>query len=621
MAINNTAQGLKAQIEQEIRQYTTELVNVGEAYDYSQYKLVRRITLFESHTYPTGKFDSQGNYKYWYDGISSRISNEVKNIDFDTKDIQVYDDPQKNVGMTLPAWRTLAVLLTNLKLAEYLRETGQDEEINSAIEEGSGWGNIAWKKVGKSYERVDLKNFYVINQTARNLSETPVIERHPMQASDLRAMSGKWDNVKEVLEKMKCNTYKAAIQDVERDTTTPSYEIFERNGEVCVKDLKDANGDEVEEGDEDKYVFAKVIAAGKSTQSGVAIKYLMFCQDVPGKDNSDIYEEFHRGPFKGKWFREGMYELLFDLQVRLNQIGNQIAQGLELASKIILRSKDKLIINNILTDLKNGDVIRSEELEAINLSMPGFAQLVTDWNTVQQQMNDVANSSPIVTGEGLPQRMPFQIAALLNQNSNKLFDFIRQKLAIPFTHIFEKWIVPELVKDLSAKEILRLTGDEDMLERVREMIVDDWYVSNLLAIGPHGEQIGDFLKQQQLTALRKRPQLLMNGLKKVFKDFKPSVSCVITGENSTLPQDLQTISSFIQLETDPIRRTALIELAMKKKGIDIASLPKSQPMPPGQPNQQQPGQPQQTAAPAQPGPQPSPSMFKGAQPAAPAGAV
>lgn len=572
--IDNTASSLKSQIEKEIRQYTTELVNVGEAYDYSQYKLVRRITLFESHTYPTGKFDKQGNYKYWYDGISSRIANEVKNIDFDTKDVKVYSDRQKD---------DLPVLITNLRLKEYLRETGQDEEFNSAVEEGSGWGNLVWKQVGKTYERVDLKNFYVINQTARELCETPVIERHQFSSSDLRAKIGIWDNVKDVLEKCKSDSFKSQIQSSAKDTTVPYYDIYERNGEVCLKDLKEVHGETPVDGDEDKYVFAKVItAATNGTSAGATIEYVLFAEELKGKTNEDLYQEFHRGIYKGKWFREGLYELLFDGQVRLNQIGNQIAQGLELASKLILFTEDKLIVQNIMSDMKNGDIIRAKNLQAVNLALPGFAQLVEDWNTTQQLMNDIANSSPIVTGEGMPQRMPFQVAALLNQNSNKLFDYIRQKLAIPFSHIFTKWQIPEFIKDMTAKEILRLTGDAKMLDRVYEMIVDDWYVSNLIAIGPHGQDVADFLKQQQLDALKKRPQLLMKGLKQVFKDFKPSVSVVITGENSTLPEDMQTYSTFIALEQDPIRRTALIEQAMTKKGIDVASLPKSPPMPQGQ---------------------------------------
>jgi hypothetical protein len=562
---------LAEQMEDEIRQYTTELVNMGEVFDYSQFKLVRRITLFENHNYPTGKFDSQGNYKFWFDGISSRIANEVKNIDFNTSDVKVYSDRKND---------DLAVLITNLKLDQYMRETGQDEEFNSAVEEGSGWGNVVWKKVKKGYERVDLKNFYVINQTAPTLEKTPVIERHQLTASDLRKKIGVWDNVEEVLENCKSDSFKAQIQSAGKDTTVPYYDVYERNGEVALADLKRAQGDTPTEKDEDIYVFAKVIGAGtKGQATGTSIEYLLFVEELGKKSNEDLYLEFHRGPYKGKWFREGLYELLFDPQVRLNQIGNQIAQGLELASKTILFSEDKLIVQNIMTDMKNGDIVRAKNLQALNLAMPGLAQLIEEWNIIQQMMNDIANSSPIVTGEGMPQRMPFQVAALLNQNSNKLFDFIRQKLSIPFTELFERWAIPELVKDLSTKEILRLTGDAKMLDRIMQMVVDEWYVQNLVAFGPHGQEAGDFIKQQQLDALKKRPQLLMASVKQVFKDFQPSVSVVIAGENSTLPQDMQTLSTFIQLEQDPVRRSAMIELAMSKKGIDVASLPKSPPMP------------------------------------------
>lgn len=568
--INNEASELKSQITQEIKQYTTEVVNIGEAFDYSQYKLVRRITLFESKTYPTGKFDKQGNYKFWYDGISPRIANEIKNIDFDTKDPKVESDRQKDA---------LPVLIVNLKLDEWLRQNGMAEEFNATVEEGSGWGNFVLKNVKKRFERADLKNFYVINQTAETLKESAVIERHQMSAADLRAKIGVWDNVKDVLEQCKTDSYKAQIQSVAKETTVPFYDVYERNGDVCVADLKKAQGKEVEDGDHEKYVFAKVIgAATNSTATGTTIEYLLFAEEMPGKTNEDLYEEFHRGPYKGRWFREGLYELLMDGQVRLNQIGNQIAQALELGSKIILQTPDKLIIQNILSDMKNGDIIRTSRLEQVPLVSAAVQQLIAEWNIVQQHMNDIANSSPIVTGEGMPQRMPFQVAALLNQNANKLFDFIRQKLAIPFTVMFEKSLIPDLIKELSAQEILRLTGDGKMMDRLYDMIVEDWYVSNLIAIGPHGQDVADFLKQQQLAALKKRPHLLMTSLKQVFKDFKPSVSGVITGENSTLPQDMQTFSTFIALEQDPIRRTALIELAMSKKGIDVAALPKT-PMP------------------------------------------
>jgi hypothetical protein len=583
--IENTASGLKGQIEREIKQYLTETVSVGGNFDYSQYKLTRRIALFENHVYPSGKFDSQGNYKYWFDIQTPRIDGEVKNIDFNSRDVKVYS-PRKS--------DELPCIITNLKLAEWMRENGQAEEINSAIEEGAGWGNVLWKKVKKTYERVDLRNLYVINQTAECVDETPIIERHQMIQSDLRAMSRVWDNVKDAIEKCGTETYKATADGQAKDSTTPHYNVYERNGEFSVKDLKEVHGEKPADGDEDKFVFGKVIAVGTvATDGGVTIDYILFAKDMPGKSNSDIYEEYHRGRYKGRWFREGLYELLFDVQVRANEIGNQIAQGLAFAAKKIGRSKDKLIIQNVMTDMRNGDIIRSEDLQWLDMRMDGFDQLANEYNRLIQIANAIANSQEIIQGQQLNAGTPLGLGQLYDQNANKLFTFIRQKLAIPFAAIFDKSLIPQFVKEMQAEDVLRLTGDADMLKRLIELVVEDWYITNLVAIGPHTLDQAQALKQQKVEELTKRPQILMKGVGDLFKDFAPHAFVDITGEGLNLNADLQTLSSFAQLEADPVRRSAIVELMARKKGLDFASLPKSPPMPP----------PGMTPSPMQPMPQ------------------
>jgi hypothetical protein len=556
---------LAKQMEAEISDYLTKTVNLGDNINYSQHKLVRRITLFESKTYPTGKFDKQGNYKGWYEVTSPRIEAEIKNIDFDTKNIEAYTP--RPIDET-------ANLITNLKVREWLRDNGQAEELNSAIEEGAGWGNVVWKKVKGGYERVDLKNFYVINQTAKTLNETPAIERHQMSQTDLRGMDqSKFQYVKEVIEKCGKNAYKSDANVVEQDTTTPYYMIFERNGEVCVKDLKIYRGEPVLDGDESRYTLAKVIAAGvEGAGSGVKIKYVMYAQEMA----KSPYKEYHRSRYRGRWFCEGLYEILFDIQVRSNEIGNQIARGLEWASKTIFTDEDKLIVQNIMTDMKNGDVIRSKDLRQVEVRMQGLDQLIAEWNRLMSLANELANSREIVQGDSLPSGTPFRLGLLQNVNANKLFDFIREKLSIPIREIFEEWIIPSLIKDLKAEEVLRLTGDSDMLRRMQDMIVENWYVNNLIAIGPHTKEEADALKQAKRDELKKRT-LFIKEFAAALEDYRPRVSVIITGENIDLQSKLQTLGTFIQLETDPVRRSFLIEKAMRMAGVDTGDLPRSTP--------------------------------------------
>ena len=71
----------------------------------------------------------------------------------------------------------------------------------------------------------------------------------------------------------------------------------------------------------------------------------------------------------------------------------------------------------------------------------------------------------------------------------------------------------------------------------------------------------------------------MKQVGQFFEDFEPHVFVDITGEGLNLNADLQTLSTFAQLEQDPVRRQAIIEVMARKKGLDFGSLPKSPPAP------------------------------------------
>jgi len=193
--------------------------------------------------------------------------------------------------------------------------------------------------------------------------------------------------------------------------------------------------------------------------------------------------------------------------------------------------------------------------------------------------DQLANSYEVVTGESSPSGTPFRLAAQQNLNANKLFDFIREKLSIAFQEVIEEWILPTLLKDLKTKEILRITSDSGVLNRYYEVIVDNWYVRNLLSFPPHDDEMAKELKMDKFQELMQNKEAVVDLEKEMWKDFKPRVRVTITGENYNLAAELDTLNSFIQMEQDPVRRTALIEMAMLKKNIDVSALPKTPPQP------------------------------------------
>src|SRR3990167_6078383 len=538
------------QIKQEIEAYKTESVEVTEGHTVSTFKTIRRIMLFKTQTYPTGKFDSQGNYKFWFDVISPRSSSEIKNIDFDTKDILIASDVDGDAGK---------VLIANARLRTFLKETGQAAKLNEAIERGSEWGNVVWKKIKGGYKLMDLTKVYVLNQLAETLEDSDVIEHEIMYPSDLRKMIGTWDNVKELLD--------SASEDEKKGA--PEFYVYERNGEINEKKYNEVKKID-KPGDETKYVLAKVIVGGRKKDSP---EQILFCDKISAKP----YKEYHRGTYAGTWLRLGLYQILFDIQTRANEIGNQIARGLEYSGKTIFRSKDRTVAQNILTDLQNGDIVKSEDLQQVATEMRGLDQLLADWNRLMILADKLANSFEVVTGEALPSGTPFKLGDMLNMNANKLFDFIREKLSIAFQDVIQDWILPDLLKDLKAMTVLKLSNDSGFLERYYEMVIDDWYIRNLISLPPHSPEEAMALKEQKIQELIKNKEVAIKLQKDMWESFEPRAIVIITGENFNLGAELETLKNFIALEQDPIRRTALIEMAMRKKNIDVSKLPKSSP--------------------------------------------
>lgn len=563
-------------IEEEVMSYLGPEIEIAEGVKHSQYKLIRRIMRFKNRVYPKGKITNQARYKYWYDIIQSRINSEVKNIDIDTENALVYSE---NTMGDFPA-----VFICNLKLREWMRDNNQGDKLNAAVEMFSGDGNVVFKKTKTGYELFDPINFFVVNQTAETLNETSVIERYQLTQSELRKKDGVWDNVQNVIENCGDKYFSVSVREKtpQTQTTNPYYEIFERNGEVTEKELFEAQGKEG--GREDVYLLAKIIVAGME-KGGRDHRYVLYAEKINSME--DVYEEAHRGPYKGRWWREGLYELLFDHQVRANEIGNQIARGLEWASKAIFSSSDKLVIQNILTDLADGDIIRAENLQQVSTRMQGFDQLIADWNRNNEEADKISNSYEIVRGESMPSGTPFSLASLMDSNAGKLFVVLRQRLTIPYKRVFKKWVMPKLIKDLKMQDIIKITGDENIIRRFKEMVVGNWYIRNLINIGPHNAEMAELIKEAKMREIEETDPTIKN-IKEIWEGIMPRLNITITGENFNMKERLETLTTFVQLEADPMRRAYILDTIYQLKGIPT---PPEQPQP--EPQQQQPQQPQQ----------------------------
>lgn len=548
---------LYKRIENEVDLYLTKKIELSEGVLFSQYDTIKRIYKFKGKNLSGSKIKSDLSYDYHFDIIAPRIDSEIKNLRFDSKHILVFS---RNPRQDFPA-----VFIANASIKSWMADNGEDEKLKEAIEEFVANGNIGFKKVDGGYEFVDPINTFVTNQKAKTIDDTDLVERYELTATQIRSMKV-WETnaVANTIKDCGNKFFQSTTKTTPTDSTSKRYEIFEFTGEVSEKEFNEVKG--LPEGDENTYFLAKVIVAGLN-KAGTGLKYTLFAEKLKGT-LSDHYIYAHRGKYNGRFWREGMYELLFDHQIRANEIGNQLAQGLEWASKVVFRSKDSKVLQNIRADVESGDIIITEDLAQVDVRMRGLDQLIADWNRLMSDADRVSNSYEIVRGEAMPSGTPFRMGLLVDANAGKLFTLLRQKITLPYKRVFKNWVMPDLISHLKGEDIFRLVGDQKILDELYNLIVESWYVQNLVRIGPHSREAAEAIKQEKLEEVKKTDPVIKNS-EKIWKDVLPRLFITITGENSDMADNIQDMVSLLSMETDPNRIAFLLDSIYKMRGIPI----------------------------------------------------
>ncbi len=569
--------GLISRIETEINNYLSSTVEVSAGVSFSQYQTIKRIYKFKNRDLSGTKINADLSYDYYYDIISPRADAEVKNLRFDIKNVLLFSQN--------PTADFSAVFIGNLMLKKWMNENGEGMKLKASVEEFTTNGNIGFKKVDDGYEFIDPLNTYIVNQLAETIDNTSIIERHEMTASQLLKMDT-WnqDKVRDVIAHLKNKTFSATELSSLISATGGMYEIYEYSGEVNEEEFLKIQG--IEGGNPDEYFLAKVIVAGLN-HGKTGKKYVLFAEKL-SKKLSDYYLYAHRGRYEGRFWRVGMYELLFDHQIRANQIGNDLARGLEWASKVIFQTSDSQILQNIRADMDNGDVVIAKDLKQVDVRMQGLDQLITDWNRLMNDADRLSNSFEIVRGESLPSGTPFRLGALMDQNAGLIFVMLRQKITMVYKRVFKNWVLSNLIKDLKKEDLFVLTGDMDVLDQLREVMVNSWYYKNLVQIGPHTQEESKAIKEEKLEELKKTDPTIENS-KEIWEGVLPRLFVTITGENSDSADQVTDLVNLIPLEIDPGRRSWMLDQIYRIRNIPIPPVQPVQQVQQGQPVQPQAG--------------------------------
>ena len=586
-----TMQDIFAELSTLKGQYYSDTIEIIEGLPYSQYQIIKQIELYSNDRYLLGNADGQGNEKPFYNITKNALNVAVRATDFDTKDIHIVADNPKDADKSF---------LLNKEIFNWMDETNFSETLNKMGQTRAKYGGLLIKKFEKNDDlTIDVVDWRNVVTDQIDIDSGAVAERHYMSPLDLERKRGIWDNVDEAIELAQKEQKSGKDSGSSSESTEAKVEVYEIEGEFPRTYID-------EEANENEYSLQLwFVVEGGAAKDGED-QLVLFSEEI--KDTRYKYVGWEEIP--GRGLGRGVVEEGFQAQIWANDATIKERQVMDLASKMIFKTTDDTIENNILTDLDNGDIIKLQEgrdftpVNTVSNSIPKFDALVEKW---QNQFQRATSTFEAVTGETLPSGTPFRLGAMQNQEARSLFDYRREGMGIFLTQVFEDWVLPFILKRINKDHILAADFSIEELRKIDEAFSKHSALKKAIEAAKEGkivtaDEFDQLVKGQQELVKQTKNRRFIDIPKGYFKDIDAKVTVVTTGEERNKRVVLETLGTIMTMVAqnpaitqDPIQAQILSRIIeLSGAGLSPISMglgEKTQEQPQQVPAQQ-PGQPE-----------------------------
>lgn len=535
-----------SQIRMEQYDFFYNYVTVVPGYVFNQYYTVKR-----AHLYLNSQFENQasqtGKPRVFFNVVLPPCEVATKMLNLDTKNIRLWPMSPKSQFSTYLLEKELKYWLKHNKIGVLL---------NKIAEEAPRYGSVVVEKTPDGAELVDIRKLMLDPTVDRIQDSRFVTTIHYMTPTELRNAGWDENEVETAIRRFSNMVAQQSYEDksgsLNRQQSTPYIKIHKRYGEVPAWWVDDSLKPGTKAGD--KLVKSLFIVAGADEylknsdgiamgEAGVVLFKSLWRKAWPFKD-------FHYTKTKGRWLGVGVPEMLFDVQVRVNELRNQTRLNMELASLNLFQTPDKSLVRNVLTDLENGDVLLSPNgIQPVQLANGNFLSAVeAESATYNAQVDKLSFAYEAIRGDQDPQSTLGQTQIAVAQGTS-VFAFKKENLALIWQEFFNDLVMPQLMKDLTPDHIMRFTGsiqEVDKLDQAAaEIYANDWVKERMLngeLVFPQDEEMA---KQKAIDQYKKLGESRFIKIKENFyRDAEFEFDFLITNEQanpSLMAQNIQTM--------------------------------------------------------------------------------
>lgn len=506
--LGSVQETIYAQIRKEQNEFYDTSIQVVPGYSFNQYLTLKRAHLYLNSKYEDGT-QYMGRDKLFFNVVVPPCEVAMRMLNVDTKNIRL-------LPMNPKSYFSTYLLEKELKL--WLKTNKMGRILNQIAEEAPRYGSVLLEKTKDGASVVDLRKL-INDPTVDDIQDSRFVTTiHYMTPSQLRETG--WDNVDVAIERFGESNAMQSFEDeygnLNTINSTPYIKVWKRYGEVPQW--------WIDGGTSEKMVKALFIVAGAEKEElnsegkptgelGVILFKSRWHKKWPFKD-------FHYVKIKGRWLGMGVTEMLFDVQVRINELKNQKRISMELSAMHLFTTPDRTIVRNALTDLQNGDILISENgINPILNEERNLQAFDGEEQSYLAQADRVSFAYEAIRGDQNANTTLGQTQIAVAQGTS-VYAFKKQNLEIFLQDFFNDLVMPQLMTDLTPDHIMRFTGSAQELQKLDEAAAEieaNDYIKEQIIGGRYvaPEEL-DLLKMGKINEYKKLGESRFLKLKKNF---------------------------------------------------------------------------------------------------------
>lgn len=500
----------------------------------SQYQVIKMCEYYSDSRYLGTHY---GNIMYkgseapvpFYNIVNYRVALAKTATDLDIKDIQIVSDH--------PKYQVHSMLL-NREAYEWMKEAEFSKVLNQMGQTRPKYGGYLVKKsMIKGKLEIECVRWNNVYTDQNDILGGAIVECHHMSPVEIKKKDGIWEDVVDVLKAWK------KIKAADRPTAIDIYEI---TGEFPISIFNNANDEDSTDEEEYTYSLQHYYVADVDGQ-----QFKLYSEELPG-EMTDYYE-YLTWEENGFGLGRGVIEDSEEAQVWTNDAVINEAIAMTLAGRVGLKTNSKTLGNNVL-EHDHGKIYElkaNEDINSFSLAPSALGQYQNQIEKWNKQATDVTSSYDAATGEQPPSNTPYSTTALLNQVATKPFDYKREEWGIHLTRIFDKWVLPYLIKKIKKEHVLVSDFSDDELELIDESFATYNSNQDIIKEVLKGNIVSPEQQQGMIDGYKKHIKKL--GKKRFievpddyFTDIECKVTVITTGEQKNKAVILQSLSEIMK---------------------------------------------------------------------------